>query len=79
MKRKLDESNVPSALRAIEIAAQGHEGDFATLGLDTRLLQSIAQEKFTSPTLVQAKAIPLALIGKDVLGEYCYSCFRAVL
>jgi ATP-dependent RNA helicase DDX56/DBP9 len=28
------------------------------------------KEKFTKPTLVQAKAIPLALEGKDILGKY---------
>jgi len=41
---------------------------FATFGLDPRLLQGIAKQNFSHPTLVQAKAIPLALEGKDILG-----------
>jgi ATP-dependent RNA helicase DDX56/DBP9 len=76
MKRKLDEGNIPSPPRAVDNTAQGGGGTFATLGLDPRLLQSIAHEKFASPTLVQAKAIPLALIGKDILGRYCHSLLR---
>ncbi|KAL8928779.1 MAG: hypothetical protein Q9208_001557 [Pyrenodesmia sp. 3 TL-2023] len=44
------------------------EPSFRTFGLDARLLQAIAKEGFDTPTLVQAKAIPLALEGKDILG-----------
>lgn len=41
---------------------------FTSLGLDPRLLQGISKLGFATPTLVQAKAIPLALEGKDILG-----------
>ena len=42
---------------------------FADLGLDSRLLQAIAQQDYRIPTLVQRRAIPLALHGKDVLAK----------
>ncbi|KAF7543283.1 hypothetical protein G7Z17_g10859 [Cylindrodendrum hubeiense] len=45
------------------------EISFIDLGLDPRLLQAIAQQKFAKPTLVQRKAIPLALNGQDVLAK----------
>jgi ATP-dependent RNA helicase DDX56/DBP9 len=37
--------------------------------LDARILRSLADMGFASPTLVQAKAIPLALEGKDILAR----------
>ncbi|KAI9769028.1 MAG: ATP-dependent DNA/RNA helicase [Geoglossum umbratile] len=65
MKRKLDQDNVPAA----ETPRKSDEPSFATLGLDSRLLQGIVAAKFSVPTLVQAKAIPLALDGKDILAR----------
>lgn len=41
---------------------------FSTL-LDARILRALADLKFAHPTLVQAKAIPLLLEGKDVLAR----------
>lgn len=66
MKRKLDDRNVPSA--AEKNNSQQDRTTFGSLGLDSRILQAIVQEGFSSPTLVQAKAIPLALEGKDLIG-----------
>ncbi|KAK4039228.1 hypothetical protein C8A01DRAFT_16762 [Parachaetomium inaequale] len=43
------------------------EPSFAELGLDPRLVQAVAKQGFEKPTLVQRKAIPLALQGQDVL------------
>jgi len=40
---------------------------FADLGLDPRLVQAVAKQSFEKPTLVQRKAIPLALGGQDIL------------
>ncbi|KIJ55621.1 hypothetical protein M422DRAFT_220387 [Sphaerobolus stellatus SS14] len=37
--------------------------------LDTRILRALADLGFARPTLVQAKAIPLALEGKDILAR----------
>ncbi|KAM5381743.1 hypothetical protein ACJZ2D_002963 [Fusarium nematophilum] len=48
---------------------QEDETSFVDLGLDPRLLQAVAQQKFAKPTLVQRKAIPLALNGQDVLAK----------
>ncbi|KAF8940738.1 P-loop containing nucleoside triphosphate hydrolase protein [Dissophora ornata] len=42
---------------------------FADLGLDDRLLRGLAKLNFTKPTPVQAKSIPLALAGKDILAK----------
>lgn len=42
---------------------------FSDLGLDPRLLQAIANQKYQTPTLVQSKVIPLALNGQDVLAK----------
>lgn len=66
MKRKLDANDVPSPEAA---GAEDQELDFEALNLDPRLRQALIKEKFTKPTLVQSKAIPLALEGKDILGE----------
>ncbi|OQE02719.1 hypothetical protein PENVUL_c039G04396 [Penicillium vulpinum] len=66
MKRKLDANDVPSADTA---GTEDQELDFEALNLDPRLRQALIKEKFTKPTLVQSKAIPLALEGKDILAR----------
>lgn len=79
MKRKLDANDVPSPEGAETIAEtqtqtpEVKDADFETLNLDPRLRQALIKEKFTKPTLVQAKAIPLALAGKDILGEFYFN------
>uniref|UniRef100_A0A8H7TSV2 RNA helicase n=1 Tax=Bionectria ochroleuca TaxID=29856 RepID=A0A8H7TSV2_BIOOC len=71
MKRKLDKNDRPSSAADSEQkpATEKAEAEFSftDLGLDPRLLQAIAKQKFEKPTLVQRKAIPLALSGQDVL------------
>lgn len=82
MKRKLNENDVPTSGAASEAEKQqaetatktkttttaaDEEATFADLGLDARLVQAVAEQGFLKPTLVQRKAIPLALDGKDVL------------
>lgn len=71
MKRKLDENDKPSevveAEESAKAPADGEELSFTQLGLDPRLLQAVAKLKFEKPTLVQRKAIPLAVSGQDVL------------
>lgn len=74
MKRKLDRNDEPSAAAESESEpSQGKqqrtesEPSFAELGLDPRLVQAVAKQSFEKPTLVQRKAIPLALQGQDVL------------
>ncbi|KAL8297245.1 hypothetical protein RB597_006360 [Gaeumannomyces tritici] len=72
MKRKLDDNNAPASVPeagAKPTTPQEQGPSFAELGLDPRLLQAVAQQAFQAPTLVQSKAIPLVLDGKDVLAK----------
>jgi ATP-dependent RNA helicase RhlE len=41
---------------------------FAELGLNPKLLAALAQEGYTTPTPIQAQAIPFLLKGRDLLG-----------
>ncbi len=41
---------------------------FNDLGLNPKLLESLAQEGYTTPTPIQAQAIPYLLQGRDLLG-----------
>lgn len=68
MKRKLNDDDVPIGVSPEQ--SNNMEPTFADLGLEPRLLQAIAKHNFSKPTLVQSKAIPLALEGKDILGEF---------
>ncbi|SPQ27029.1 f577e402-693f-4fe0-a711-d710198d7085 [Thermothielavioides terrestris] len=79
MKRKLDKNDEPSEAvseppskpgqpeKQEPAEAEAAEPSFADLGLDPRLVQAVAKQSFEKPTLVQRKAIPLALQGQDVL------------
>lgn len=42
---------------------------FHDLGLNQAVLQGIEKQGFQHPTIVQAKLIPLALSGRDILGQ----------
>lgn len=48
-----------------------HTQSFSSLShvLDARILRALAEQGFARPTLVQAKAIPLALEGLDILAR----------
>ena len=67
MKHKLDDNGVPAPAAAVK--GPKEPTTFASLGLDSRLLHGIAKQNFQVPTLVQTKAIPLALEGRDVLAR----------
>ncbi len=41
---------------------------FESLGLSPALLRALAEQNYTTPTPIQAQAIPLALAGHDLLG-----------
>ena len=41
---------------------------FETLALDAKLLRAVAESGYTSMTPIQAKAIPIVLDGRDVMG-----------
>lgn len=76
MKRKLDANDIPSTASVEGEQDNATTADFENLNLDPRLRQALIKEKFNKPTLVQAKAIPLALEGKDILGECFLPFFR---
>ena len=42
--------------------------DFASFGLDSRILEAIGQMGYVKPTPIQTKAIPVVLAGRDVMG-----------
>ena len=46
----------------------GSPSSFAELGLRPELLRAVADAGYTTPTPIQAQAIPLILDGKDVMG-----------
>ncbi|KAI9716391.1 MAG: ATP-dependent DNA/RNA helicase [Chrysothrix sp. TS-e1954] len=66
MKRKLDSNDVP--IDGENTQAQ-ETVQFEHFGLDPRLLQALAKLNFARPTLVQQRAIPLALDGKHLLAR----------
>ncbi|KAF9736427.1 ATP-dependent DNA/RNA helicase [Paraphaeosphaeria minitans] len=81
-KRKLNAHDVPEAAKpSSPPAPANHEGTqqqsekpaenltFASFGLEPRLLQGIQKQKWSAPTTVQEKVIPLALEGKDILAR----------
>jgi ATP-dependent RNA helicase DDX56/DBP9 len=71
MKRKLNQHDVPEETGdAAAAPPSSNSKGFDSLGLDERLLQGIARQKFAHPTPIQLEAIPLALQGKDILGRY---------
>jgi Superfamily II DNA and RNA helicases len=42
--------------------------DFKELGLSDNILRAVEESGYTTPTDIQAKAIPEVLAGRDVLG-----------
>ncbi len=52
------------------MSPQHNEGasGFYGLGIAPKLLESLEQNKYTEPTPIQTKAIPIAIEGKDVVG-----------
>ena len=43
--------------------------DFTGFGLDARLQRAIEESGYTTPTPIQAQAIPVVLSGHDVMGS----------
>ncbi|MBY4948753.1 DEAD/DEAH box helicase [Cupriavidus respiraculi] len=41
---------------------------FDSFGLDARIQRALAEQGYTKPTPIQAQAIPVVLLGKDVMG-----------
>ena len=60
-------SSIPSVPRSAPAIAGT---DFTAFGLRPELQRSVAGLGFTTPTPIQAKAIPPALEGRDLLDKY---------
>jgi ATP-dependent RNA helicase DDX56/DBP9 len=69
MKRKLDANDLPSSEAWDTPGVREPAPNFENFNLDPRLRQALKEAKFLKPTLVQSRAIPLALEGKDILGR----------
>ena len=41
---------------------------FAELGLSPEILRAVTESGYTTPTPIQAQAIPVILAGRDVMG-----------
>ena len=65
MKRKLDDNDAPST----ENKNEAEKLSFDSFSLEPRLLQAVYKLQYSEPTPIQASAIPLALEGKDILGQ----------
>jgi superfamily II DNA/RNA helicase len=55
-------------LAAAEAAPQEAPARFSTLALDPKLLRAVAEAGYETMTPIQAKAIPIVLAGRDVMG-----------
>jgi ATP-dependent RNA helicase RhlE len=51
-----------------EPGTQEDRSSFQAFGLRPEILRAVAEKKYTTPTPIQEKAIPLVLEGKDLLG-----------
>ena len=54
--------------KTIQVHTPESQRGFAGLGIAPKLLEILAWLKFTTPTPIQYKAIPVAVEGKDVIG-----------
>jgi superfamily II DNA/RNA helicase len=62
-------SELDLALDAAAAAPQPTAATFAELGLDDRLVRALAASDIHEPFAIQARALPDALAGRDVLGR----------
>jgi superfamily II DNA/RNA helicase len=62
-------SGLDLALDASAAAPQPNAATFAELGLDPRLVRALAARGIREPFAIQARALPDALAGRDVLGR----------
>ncbi|MBN9510292.1 MAG: DEAD/DEAH box helicase [Alphaproteobacteria bacterium] len=62
-----EEFNDAAPLPQEEPAAPAADG-FAALGLSDPVLRAVADMGYTAPTPIQAQAIPVVLMGRDVMG-----------
>jgi superfamily II DNA/RNA helicase len=68
-RRAPQRSELDLALDAAAAAPQPAAATFAELGLDDRLVAALAASQIREPFAIQARALPDALAGRDVLGR----------
>ena len=68
-RRTEPHSELDLALDAAAAAPQPAPATFAELGLDARLVRALAARDIREPFAIQARALPDALAGRDVLGR----------
>src|SRR5271165_699346 len=68
-RRAEPHSELDLALDAAAAAPQPTPATFAELGLDARLVRALAARDIHEPFAIQARALPDALAGRDVLGR----------
>ncbi|RXG47607.1 hypothetical protein VDGE_06557 [Verticillium dahliae] len=69
MKRKIDQTEEPEVAATPTKKPSETKATWDNLGLSPRLLQGVAQLNWHNPTDIQAKAVPLALEGRDILAK----------
>lgn len=89
MKRKLDNNDAPTVEVPRTTNGISSPETFESLGLDPRLLQAVSKSQFSQPTPVQARVIPPALQGRDLLAKsetgtgktaaYILPCIQSIL
>ncbi|MBU6449713.1 MAG: DEAD/DEAH box helicase [Rhodospirillales bacterium] len=62
-----EQNETPAHSPEVE-AAPAEAADFAALGLSEPILSALAEKGYLKPTPIQAQAIPVVLMGQDVLG-----------
>lgn len=69
----LDDAKVHELRQTFDLTVSGKNppkpvSSFAHLGFDDKMLKAIIKAEYSSPTPIQAQAVPCALMGRDVLG-----------
>lgn len=71
--QSLSNNKVKELLKKFDLTVNGNSppkpvASFAHFNFDDKLLKAIIKAEYTSPTPIQAQAVPCALLGRDVLG-----------
>ncbi|PWK38129.1 DEAD/DEAH box helicase [Cupriavidus plantarum] len=65
-------TDLPDQTQAEQTAAPAQQPTpdqtFDSFGLDTRIVRALTEQGYSKPTPIQAQAIPVVLLGKDVMG-----------
>lgn len=69
----LEEVQVHELRQTFDLTVSGKNApkpvsSFAHFGFDDKMLKAIIKAEYSSPTPIQAQAVPCALMGRDVLG-----------